>query len=75
MEVTSGGDQSADRNRSTGERRSAHLNMDKSDGFEHPSRSGFGRGGGIGGGWVRGITPIVLYFHAVHLDCLFSPVL
>lgn len=47
VEVTIGGDQSADRNGSTGGRRSTHLNMDQSDGFEHPSRSGFGWVGGI----------------------------
>lgn len=45
MEVTIGGDQSVDRNGSAGGRRSAHLNMDQSDGFEHPSRSGFEEGG------------------------------
>lgn len=63
VEVTIGGDQSTDRNRSTSRRRNAHLNMDQSNGFEHPSRSGF-KGGGRGdkgGGWVRGITPIVCY--------------
>lgn len=45
-EVTIGGDQSVDRNGSAvGGGRSAHLNMDRSDGFEHPSRSGFAEGG------------------------------
>lgn len=50
VEVTIGGDQSADRNGSAGGRCSAHLNTDQSDGFERPSRSGFG---GIKeeGGW------------------------
>ena len=47
MEVTIGGDQSADRNGGTEGRRSAYLNMDQSYGFEHPSRSGFGGGVGI----------------------------
>lgn len=59
-----------------GGRRSAHLNMDQSDGFEHPSRSGFveGKGGGKGGGWVRGITPIVCYTFMLctKIDCLMS---
>lgn len=51
VEVTIGGDQSADRNGSTGGRCSAHLNMDQSDGFEHPSRGGFFWGwGGAGAG-------------------------
>ena len=79
MEVTIGGDQSADRNGSTEGRRSAYLNMDQSYGFEHPSRSGFGGGGGGSreGGWVRGITPIVCYTSMLctKIDCLFSPVL
>lgn len=78
VEVTIGGDQSADRNGSAGGRRSAHLNMDQSDGFEHPSRSGFERGSrNKGGGWVRGITPIVCYTSMLctKIDCLFSPVL
>lgn len=53
MEVTIGGDQSVDSNGSTGGRRSAHLNMDQSEGFEHPSRSGFVEGGVVKdeGGW------------------------
>ena len=51
MEVTIGGDQSADRYGSTGERRSAHLNIDQSDGFEHPSRSGLEGGIKVEGGW------------------------
>lgn len=78
MEVTIGGDQSADRNRSTGRRHIAHLNMDQSDGFEHPSHSGFKGGrGDKGGGWVRGITPIVCCTSMLctKIDCLFSPVL
>lgn len=63
MEVTVGGDQSADRNGSAGGGgRRAHLNTDQSDGFEHPSCSGFGGGARArGGGWVRAITPIVCY--------------
>ncbi len=59
-----------------GGRRSAHLNMDQSDGFEHPSRSGFAGGSADkGGGWVRGITPIVCYTSMLctKIDCLFSP--
>lgn len=54
VEVTIGGDQSADRYGSTAGRRSAHLNMDQSDGFEHPSRSGWGGRGGVGGIKVEG---------------------
>lgn len=62
VEVTIGDDQSADRNRSTGGRRGAHLNMDQSDGFERPSCRGFfffflAVGWGVGG-WI---TPIVFY--------------
>lgn len=76
VEVTIGGDQSVDSNRSTGGRRSAHLNMDQSESFEHPSCSGFvERGGGNkGGGWVRGITPIVCYTSMLctMIDCLMS---
>lgn len=67
MEVTIGGDQSVDRNGSAGGRRSAHLNMDQSDGFEHPSRRGFEEGGVVieEGQGVRNNTHCVLYFHAV----------
>ena len=76
MEVTVGGDQSVDRNGSMGGD-CAYLNMDQSDGFEHSSRSGFVEEGGSrhrGGGWVRGITPIVCYTSMLcnKIDCLMS---
>lgn len=48
MEVTVGGDQSADRYGSTEGRVSAHLNIDQSKGFEHPSHSGSQGGWGLG---------------------------
>lgn len=52
-----------------GERHGTHLNMDQSDGFEHPSRRCLGREGGREGCRVRRITHCVLCFHAA-LSCL-----
>lgn len=67
VEASIGGDQSADHNGSAEGRCSAHLNMDQSDGFEHPSHRGFfffERGG---------LTPIVCYTDVLCRELVSSP--